>query len=79
MTTLTSRRSKIIEMEKLRIVWINEKLLAGVISKRIICEKAKQPHSALTLCIFCFTLSVWVLFRVLDLINLLCIISNGDN
>lgn len=46
-TTLTPRRSHVIEeMEKLLLVWINEKQLAGdIVSERIICEKAKQLHS----------------------------------
>ncbi|XP_023238521.1 tigger transposable element-derived protein 1-like isoform X3 [Centruroides sculpturatus] len=51
-TTLTSRRSHIIEeMEKLLLVWINEKQLTGdIISERIICEKAKQLHSDIKKC-----------------------------
>ncbi|XP_067141805.1 tigger transposable element-derived protein 1-like isoform X2 [Centruroides vittatus] len=46
-TTLTSKRSHIIEeMEKRLLVWINEKQSAGdIISVRIICEKAKQLHN----------------------------------
>ncbi|XP_044304720.1 tigger transposable element-derived protein 1-like [Varanus komodoensis] len=48
-TTLTSRRSHAIEeMEKLLLVWINEKQLAGdSISKTTVCEKAKQLYSDL--------------------------------
>ena len=48
-TTLTARRSKNMEeMEKLLLVWINEKQLAGdVITEAIICEKAKALHDDL--------------------------------
>ncbi|XP_044308814.1 tigger transposable element-derived protein 1-like [Varanus komodoensis] len=51
-TTLTSRRSHVIEeMEQLLLVWINEKRLAGdIISEKIICEKAKQLYSDLKKC-----------------------------
>uniref|UniRef100_UPI00358EFACF tigger transposable element-derived protein 1-like n=1 Tax=Myxine glutinosa TaxID=7769 RepID=UPI00358EFACF len=48
-TTLTPRRSKFMEeMEKLLLVWINEKQLVGAaISEGIICEKAKLLHGDL--------------------------------
>jgi len=48
-TTLTSKRSKFMEeMEKLLLVWINEKQLVGdPISEVIICEKAKRLHADL--------------------------------
>lgn len=46
-TTLTARRSKgIDDMEKLLLLWINGKQLAGdVISEAVICEKAKALHN----------------------------------
>ncbi|CAL1526524.1 unnamed protein product [Lymnaea stagnalis] len=48
-TTLTSRRSKCMEeMEKLLLVWINQRQLAGdVISEAMLCEKAKMLHDDL--------------------------------
>ncbi|GCC30801.1 hypothetical protein chiPu_0009255 [Chiloscyllium punctatum] len=48
-TTLTSKRSKFIEeVEKLLLVWINEKQLVGVpILEGIICEQARLLYADL--------------------------------
>lgn len=48
-TVLTKQRSQTIEeVEKLLLIWINEKLLAGEsISEGIICEKARRLHDDL--------------------------------
>ena len=48
-TVLTKQRSQTIEeMEKLLLIWINEKLLAGVgVSEGIICEQARELHDNL--------------------------------
>lgn len=47
LTMLTSKKSHVVDgMEKLLLLWINEKQLAGdIISERITYEKAKQLHS----------------------------------
>ena len=48
-TVLTKQRSQTIEeVEKMLLIWMNEKLLAGVgVSEGIICEQAKQLHDDL--------------------------------
>lgn len=48
-TVLTKQRSQMIEeVEKLLLIWINEKLLAGdSVSEGIICEKARRLHDDL--------------------------------
>ncbi|BFZ13780.1 hypothetical protein BsWGS_16819 [Bradybaena similaris] len=65
-------------MEKPLLLWIKEKHLAyDIISERIICEKVKQLYSDINMmCICCLNLLRWVLFRVFEQINSLCIISN---
>ncbi|XP_063089639.1 tigger transposable element-derived protein 1-like isoform X2 [Cavia porcellus] len=48
-TTLTKQRSQVLEeVEKLLLVWLNEKQLAGdSVSGAMICEKARKLHSDL--------------------------------
>ena len=49
MTVITKQRSQTIEVvEKLLLIWINEKMLAGdSVSEGIICEKARRLHEDL--------------------------------
>ncbi|XP_013007869.1 tigger transposable element-derived protein 1-like isoform X2 [Cavia porcellus] len=48
-TTLTKQRTQVLEeVEKLLLVWLNEKQLAGdSVSEAMICEKARKLHSDL--------------------------------
>jgi len=47
--SLTSKRQQAVEVEKLLMVWINEKQLAGdSVSEAIICEKARLLYSDIT-------------------------------
>jgi hypothetical protein len=48
-TVLTKQRSQTIEeVEKLLLIWINEKMLAGdSVYEGIICEKARRLHEDL--------------------------------